>query len=60
MSDSANLAARVLTSIVFIVLGYLQFTNIGSYTTNAAIVKFVGVTGGVLSPTVIALSLIHI
>src|SRR6476661_1040849 len=54
MSDSANLAARVLTSIVFIVFGYLQFTNIGSYTTNAAIVKFVGVSGGILSPTVVA------
>ena len=54
MSDSANLAARALTSVVFIVFGYLQFTNIGSYTTNAAIVKFVSVTGGVLSPTVIA------
>ncbi len=54
MSDSANLAARALTSVVFIVFGYLQFTNIGNYTTNAAIVKFVGATGGVLSPTVIA------
>jgi putative oxidoreductase len=54
MSDSANLAARVLTSAVFIVFGYLQFTNIGTYATNPAIVKFVGVTGGVLSPTVIA------
>ena len=54
MSDSANLAARALTSVVFIVFGYLQFTNIGSYTTNAAIVKFVSVTGGVLAPTVIA------
>ena len=54
MSDSANLAARVLTSAVFIVFGYLQFTNIGSYTTNPAIVKFIGVIGGLLSPTVIA------
>lgn len=54
MSDSANLAARALTSVVFIVFGYLQFTNIGNYTTNAAIVKFVGATGEVLSPTVIA------
>ena len=54
MSDSANLAARALTSAVFIVFGYLQFTNIGTYTTNPAIVKFVGVTGGVLSPMVIA------
>jgi putative oxidoreductase len=54
MSDSTNLAARALTSVVFIVFGYLQFTNIGTYTTNPAIVKFVGVTGGVFSPTVIA------
>jgi putative oxidoreductase len=54
MSDSANLAARALTSVVFIVFGYLQFTNIGGYATNAAIVKFVGVTGKILSPTAIA------
>lgn len=54
MSDCANLAARILTSVVFIVFGYLQFTNIGGYTTNPAIVKFVAATGGVLTPTVIA------
>ena len=42
MSDSANLAARVLTSAVVIVFGYLQFTNIGTYATNPAIVKFGG------------------
>jgi putative oxidoreductase len=54
MSDSAHLVARVLTSIVFIVFGYLQFTNIGGYAANPAVVKFVGVIGGVVPPAVIA------
>jgi putative oxidoreductase len=54
MSDSAHLLARVLTSIVFIVFGYLQFTNIGAYVSNPAVVKFVGTIGGVIPPVVIA------
>jgi putative oxidoreductase len=54
MSDNLQALSRVLISIVFIVFGYLQFTNIGAYIANPAVVKFASVTGGMLSPTVIA------
>ena len=54
MSDITHLVARVLTSVVFIVFGYLQFTNIGAYIANPAIVKFANVTGGVITPVVVA------
>jgi putative oxidoreductase len=54
MSDAAQFLAGVLTSIVFIVFGYLQFTSIGAYTNNPAVVKFVGTIGGVVPPLVIA------
>jgi putative oxidoreductase len=54
MSDSIHLIARALTSVVFIVFGYLQFTNIGTYTANPAIVKFASVTGGIFAPVVVA------
>jgi len=54
MSDSVNLIARVLLSAVFIVFGFLQFTHIGNYIANPAVIKFVTVTGGVLSPTIVA------
>ncbi len=45
---------RVLTSMVFIVFGVIQFTSIGSYISNPAIVKFSATIGNVLSPTVVA------
>jgi putative oxidoreductase len=45
---------RVLVSAVFIVFGFIQFTHIGNYVANPAIVKFAALTGGILSPTVIA------
>lgn len=45
---------RALISIVFIVFGVIQFTNIGSYIANPAIVKFTATIGNVVSPTVIA------
>jgi len=54
MLDSIHLVARALTSVVFIVFGYLQFTNIGAYTTNPAVVKFASVMGGVFAPVVVA------
>ena len=54
MSDSTQLLARILMSIVFIVFGYLQFTNIAGYAANPSVLKVVALTGGVLSPTVIA------
>lgn len=54
MSDSLDALSRVLISAVFIVFGYLQFTNIGGYAANPAVLKFVGLTGGILSPTVLA------
>jgi putative oxidoreductase len=54
MSDTGRAIGRILVSIVFIVFGYLQFTHIGNYAANHAIVKVAGLTGGALSPTVIA------
>ncbi len=54
MSDTAQLIARVLTSVVFIVFGYLQFTSIGAYVNNPAVVKFVGTIGGAVPAVVIA------
>jgi len=54
MSDNLQALGRVFISVVFIVFGYLQFTNIGPYIANSAVVKFASFTGGVLSPTVIA------
>jgi len=54
MSDSAQLLARILMSIVFIIFGYLQFTNIAGYAANPSVLKAVALTGGILSPTVIA------
>jgi putative oxidoreductase len=45
---------RALISIVFIVFGVIQITNIGSYISNPAVVKFSATIGNVLSPTVIA------
>jgi putative oxidoreductase len=54
MSDYTQAIGRVLVSAVFIVFGYLQFTHIGNYIANPAIIKVAGLTGGILSPTVIA------
>ena len=53
MTDTFNAVARVCLSAVFIVFGIMQFTNIGSYIANPAVVKVAGYTG-VLTPTVIA------
>ncbi len=53
-SDVAHTIARILTSIVFIVFGFLQFTNIGVYIANPAVVKVAGMTGGIVTPTIIA------
>lgn len=54
MSDTTHSIGRVLISIVFIVFGFLQFTNIGTYAANPTVVKFAAMTGGILTPTVIA------
>lgn len=54
MSDVAHALARIAVPIVFIVFGYLQVTNIGSYAANPAVVKFVADTGNVVSPTAVA------
>lgn len=54
MADYSHTIARVLISIVFVVFGFLQFTNIGAYMANPAVVKAAGLTGGILSPTIIA------
>jgi putative oxidoreductase len=54
MSNYTQAVGRVLMSAVFIVFGYLQFTHVGNYIGNPAIVKVAALTGGVLSPTIIA------
>jgi putative oxidoreductase len=40
-------------SAVFIVFGYLQFTNISNYLAFPAVVKFSAFTGGIVPPIVI-------
>ncbi len=45
---------RIAVPIVFIVFGIIQFTSITTYFTSPAILKFVAVTGNVLSPNVVA------
>jgi putative oxidoreductase len=52
-SDYIQTIGRVLLSIVFIVFGYLQATNIGVYIANPTVVKVAGMSG-VLTPTIIA------
>ena len=54
MPDYVQAVGRVLISAVFIVFGFLQFTNIGNYIANPAVVKVASMTGGILSPMVIA------
>lgn len=54
MPDYTQAIGRVLLSAVFIVFGYLQFTNIGNYIANPAVVKVAAMTGGILTPTVLA------
>src|SRR6478609_8913833 len=54
MSDNVYALGRAFLAVVFIVFGFIQFANIGTYIANPAIVKFAGFTGGVLTPTVIA------
>ena len=54
MNDTIQLLARALISTVFIVFGFQQFTNIAGYTANPNIVKFSGMTAGILAPVVIA------
>ena len=54
MTDTIQLLSRILISVVFIVFGYLQFTNIAGYTANPNVVKFSGMIGGLLAPVVIA------
>ena len=54
MSNSLQPLSRVLISAVFIVFGYIQFTHIGNYIANPAIIKVSGMTGGILTPTILA------
>jgi len=54
MPDYVQAVGRVLISAVFIVFGFLQFTNIGNYIANPAVLKVASMTGGILSPMVIA------
>lgn len=53
MTDTFNAVARICLAAVFIVFGFLQFTNTGAYIANPTVVKVAGYTG-VLTPTVIA------
>jgi putative oxidoreductase len=45
---------RIAVPVVFIVFGFIQFSNIAPYVASPAVLKFVAVTGNVLSPTVVA------
>ena len=54
MPDYVQAIGRVLISAVFIVFGYIQFTHIGTYIANPAVIKVAAMTGGMVSPTVIA------
>ena len=54
MTDYAHLLGRVLISAVFVIFGFLQFTNIGTYIANPTVVKVAAMTGGILTPAVIA------
>jgi len=53
VSNYAQAISRVLISAVFIVFGYIQFTHIGNYIANPAVIKVAGWTG-ILTPTIIA------
>jgi putative oxidoreductase len=54
MADYAQALGRILLSTVFIVFGFLQFTNIAAYIANPAVIKAAGMSAGILSPKVIA------
>jgi len=54
MSNYTQAVGRILISAVFIVFGYIQFTHISGYIANPAVIKFSGLTGGALSPTIVA------
>ncbi len=54
MPDHVQAIARVCLSIVFIVFGFIQFTNIDNYIANPVIVKTAALTGGIIAPTLIA------
>ena len=54
MPDYVQAIGRVLISAVFIVFGVIQFTNIGTYIANPTVVKVAAMTGGILSPMVLA------
>ncbi len=54
MSDYTVAISRVLLSAVFIVFGVIQFTNIGNYIANPAVIAVAKMTGGIVAPTVIA------
>ena len=53
MTDTFNAIARLCLAVVFLVFGFIQFTNIGVYIANPTVVKVAGYTG-ILTPTVIA------
>ena len=54
MNDYLQLLSRVLISIVFITFGFLQFSTNDVYIANPGVVKFAAMTGGILTPTIIA------
>jgi len=53
MPEYMQAISRVLIAAVFLVFGYIQFTNIGTYIANPAVVKVAGMTG-ILTPTILA------
>ena len=54
MPDYVQAIGRVLLSAVFILFGFIQFTNIGNYIAHPAIINFSAMTGGILTPTILA------
>jgi putative oxidoreductase len=54
MSDFTYALGRVAVTIVFIVFGIFQFSNIAPYVAHPAVAHVSALTNGVLSPTLIA------
>jgi putative oxidoreductase len=52
--DYANAFARIMLAAVFIYFGITQFMEIASYATRPAVLKFVAMTGQIVTPTALA------
>jgi putative oxidoreductase len=54
MWETVYAAGRIMVPVLFIAFGVMQFMNIGQYAASPATVKFVALTGQMVSPTVVA------